>query len=233
MYVSRKKRNTPLPFPDTEVSIPDTRKESLENGILKEPLLSENSSVSEPFEIERDMYLEPEDEPWRNNIDLELEENEDDIGEMNPTGDEKGDLSVPNDPQDLDDGEAEEEEDRLTYEEFLSENTEQGALRIQASAGGQSIPLANVRITVYRDLADGRHIFYTVTTDPDGVADGMLLPAPPLENSVEGNGKIPFSSYTVMAERDGLRTLTVENVPIFAGIKSIQPITLSPSEREV
>ena len=57
----------------------------------------------------------------------------------------------------------------------------------------------------------------------------MILPAPPKENSVIGNGSAPFASYGVEATRDGLRTELIENVPIFSGIKSIQPLNMNVS----
>lgn len=134
------------------------------------------------------------------------------------------DVLVKDDPQDLDksdtDGESE------TYEQFKARNTDVGILRVQASAGNASIPLSNVRITVYRDFSDGRHLFYKVSTNADGVADGMILPAPPKENSVIGNDATPFASYSVEAMREGLRAELIENVPIFSGIKSIQPLNM-------
>ncbi len=226
MYVSRKKRSLPLPEPVVQSPVYAPQSTDSAADANTEALASEISPEAEPLEIGRDLFLEPEDEPW----DTEAE------GDPQISSDadaEEGgeDVSVPDDPQDLDNGEM--HSDSLTYEQFLAENTGEGVLRVQTSAGGQSIPLPDVRITVYRDLADGRHIFYTVTTDPNGVADGMILPAPPRENSIEGNGASPFASYSVSAGRDGLSPAAVENVPIFAGVKSIQPITLAPSEGEV
>lgn len=233
MYVSRKKKNVPSKLPDAEVYVPTGEDRELEKSILREELSSETFSEGETLEIGRDLFLEPEDEPWENAMDAEKAEEDDTRQGQTQDVEDQEDILVPDDPQDLDEGEADPNKEDLTYEEYLSENNDQGVLRVQASAGGQSIPLANVKITVYRDLADGRHIFYTVTTDHDGVADGMILPAPPRENSVEGNAASPFASYSVAAQRDGLRSAIVENVPIFAGVKSIQPLILSPSESEV
>lgn len=231
MYVSKKKRSISLPMPDMESFTPAQVNSIPAESVLREQIVSETSREAPALELGRDLFLEPEDEPWENGIDSENEEPQGDSQDAVPDNDGMDDVTVPDDPQDLDDREGAEND--LSYEEFLSENTDQGVLRVQASAGGQSIPLSNVRITVYRDLADGRHIFYTVTTDSDGIADGMVLPAPPRINSVEGNGSSPFASYSVAAQRDGLRSAVVENVPIFAGVKSIQPIILAPSESEV
>ncbi|MBQ2862654.1 MAG: hypothetical protein IJE84_00590 [Clostridia bacterium] len=220
MYISKKKR----------------QKSTVESLTREIPAMSERlapepaeTSDGEPLELERELFLEPEEEMTADELSGETHQNSPPEQERE---DEDEEILVPDDPQDLDDG-SENEERNITYEQFQRENTGDGVLRVQASAGGGSIPLSNVNIVVYRDFADGRHVFYTVVTNSDGVADGMILPAPPRQNSVEGNGQSPFSSYSVNASREGLRTEVIENVPVFSGVKSIQPINLAPSEREV
>lgn len=243
MYISKKKRSR-------DVSVPEGRAQS----VMAERVLPINRSEgAEPMELERELFLEPEEEMMADEAeetlimrDGQAQGETSGNGAALPNGeipsepampdirtadDEVPDVEVPDDPQDLDANEQSERE--LTYDEFMRQNTGDGVLRVQASAGGQSIPLNNVNIVVYRDFPDGRRIFYTVVTNADGVADGMILPAPPRVNSVEGNGQSPFASYSLTADREGLRAQTIENVPIFAGVKSIQPINLSPAEREV
>ena len=233
MYISKRKRRLEPTSPDFDNTVPvceadgdafpvPSEKITEERGIA-ELQASENFPEAEPLVLERELYLEPEDEPRESYM-----HDEDDMPDIEDGGDNE--IAVPDDPQDLDDGE--DEGEGLTYEQFMAEKTDNGVLRIQTSAGNGSIPLVNVNVVVYKDLADGRHVFYTVVTNADGVADGLILPAPPRENSVEGNGAPPFASYAVAAEREGMRGETVENVPIFAGVKSIQPITLTnlPSE---
>ena len=203
--------------------------------VMAEKLAPESVEVSEgePLELERELFLEPEEEMTADELRGEADRNAPPESEREDDGvDEGEDIVVPDNPQDLDNG-SDEEEKNITYEQFQRENTGDGVLRVQVSAGSGSIPLTNVNIVVYRDFADGRHVFYTVATNADGVADGMILPAPPRQNSIEGNGQSPFSSYSIIASRDGLRTEVIENVPVFSGVKSIQPINLAPSEREV
>ena len=113
MYVSRKKRNVPLSLPDTEAFMPDARNEANEANeasILREIVSSETSAEGEMLEIGRDMILEPEDESWRYDIDSEYED-DGNIGEEISDADGEGDVSVQDDPQDLDDGDAEREEE--------------------------------------------------------------------------------------------------------------------------
>ena len=215
MYISKKKRS------DNSPAMAGINEQKTQAAHRTAELLSSDSGQdSEALELERELFLEPEEE-------MSADELRGEVSDEN----EKSDIEVPQDPQDLDT--TEQSGAAVSYEEFMRQNTADGVLRVVASAGGRSIPLSNVNVVVYRDFTDGRHIFYTVVTNADGIADGMILPAPPRMNSVEGNGLSPFASYSVTADREGLRAVTVENVPIFSGVKSIQPINLSPSEREV
>lgn len=220
MYISKKKRVRDISRNVSGIDSVIAESVTAEDVMAESVSADSTAEVSETLELEREIFLEPEEEMSAD--ELRGEEYEED---------ERNDIEVPEDPQDLDTGE--QSERVLTYEEFMRQNTDEGVLRVQASAGGQSIPLSNVNIVVYRDFADGRHIFYTVVTNADGVADGMILPAPPRVNSVEGNGQSPFASYVVTADREGLRGQTIENVPIFSGVKSIQPVNLSPEQRKV
>ncbi len=138
----------------------------------------------------------------------------------------KEDIEVPKNPQVLD-TEGEQDQKAERYAEFENENRDVGALKIQASSGNASIPLVNVNILVYKDFTDGRHIFYSGATNADGMINAIALPAPPKINSELGNGLSPYASYSVLASREGLIDEKVENVPIFSGVKSIQPIVMS------
>ena len=176
------------------------RADAVESAELFSESTSGSEDTGEGIALEREMYMTPK------------KENEAEY------------TAVEDDPETLDSGYKEAE---MSYAEFLASNTELGMLRVVANAGSVSIPLSDVLVTVYKDLSDGRHIFYTVTTNADGSTENLPLPTPPRENSIDGNGKPPYSSYTVSATRRGLASETVEHVPIFSGIISVQPVTLT------
>lgn len=195
---------------------------------------AENGESSSVLELEREIYLTEKSTPKDTGI-TRADSNEADRTDTQDEDAEAFDpakdrVEVEDDPQVLD---GEGVADTVSYEDFLSENTAEGWLRITADAGTPSIPLGNVLVTVYKDFTDGRHVFYRVATNSDGMTERMLLPAPPRENSVDGNGRPPYSSYTVTAEREGLRGERVENVPVFAGVGSVQPIVLTDNSSEV
>ena len=224
-------------------AVPESGGMNIREFIMSESNTDRGEGSGERLEVERE-FLTPQITPRtaeQNDGGMTEENGQGGESDMSQTednntneqnnGNAQSDLFVPINPQVLDPTDG--DDSNMTYEEFLRANTSTGLLRIQASAGNRSIPLVNVNIEVYKDFADGRHVFHSVVTNADGVADNLELPAPPRENSIVGNGQKPFSSYVVSANREGMRGETVEYVPIFAGVKSIQPITLTNLPGEV
>ena len=66
----------------------------------------------------------------------------------------------------------------------------------------------------------------TLITDRSGRTERIPLPAPPAANSLSAGGISPFSLYRVTVEKEGFYRQVTENVPVFAGVGSLQPITL-------
>lgn len=116
-----------------------------------------------------------------------------------------------------------------TYEQFLRRATGEGSLKIQASMANRTYPVPDVRIVVSKEFTDGLHVFYEAETDQDGIVDGLLLPAPPKELSLQPDTVTdPFSVYKITASKVGFREEDFIQVPIFDGIKSIQPVRMVP-----
>ena len=118
-----------------------------------------------------------------------------------------------------------------SYQEFLQRASGEGTLKIQASMANQSYPITEVHIVVSKDFTDGQHIFYEAETDQDGIVDNLLLPAPPKAMSLKPDAIIdPFSVYKITATKEGFTPEDFVQVPIFDGIKSIQPVRMVPWE---
>ena len=117
-----------------------------------------------------------------------------------------------------------------SYESFLGDNPKMGELRIQASAGGQAVTISGAAVTVSRDFADGSRVFATGITDGSGILDGIRLPAPDKSRSQSPEpGKPSYAAYTVMVSHPQFQTQVFTQVPVFEGIKSIQPVRLVPA----
>lgn len=116
----------------------------------------------------------------------------------------------------------------MTYEEFLAANPKSGMLRIQAVAGNRSMPIENVRVAVSKEFTDGVHDFYVVYTNRSGIADNMILPAPDRQLSQQPGDCCPYADYQVTTSKDGFQTMVYMDVPVYDGIKSIQPARMIP-----
>ncbi len=121
-----------------------------------------------------------------------------------------------------------EDDARLSYEEFLAKNPKTGALKVQAFLGMRSLPVAEAEVTVEKTLSDGVHVFAAAATDPDGSTRDLPLPAPERENSQLPGSDNPFAVYRVTVSHPGYVTAVFPDVPVFAGVKSIQQVSLLP-----
>lgn len=136
--------------------------------------------------------------------------------------------------------EAPEEQDPLqtikpkpdTYESFLQKNPQSGILRIQAFAGQQAVPVVGAQVTVSREFQDGSREFATGVTDENGVLDGIVLPAPDKSLSESPTVEAPYATYDIRVSHPGYRTEIYQKVPVFDGIKSIQPVRFLSNRSE-
>ena len=120
----------------------------------------------------------------------------------------------------------------LTYEEFLAANPQTGALRVQAFIGAQGLPVQGALVTVSAVFKDGERVLYAVKTNSDGIADNLILPAPDREASQIPGSQNPFAEYNVSVSHPEYRTALNTGVPVFAGVKSIQPVVFLPRGTE-
>ena len=117
----------------------------------------------------------------------------------------------------------------------LSEDTAEGVLIISAGYGNRAFPLGGVRAEIYvpaeeadPDAAD--EVLYAVrVTDDSGIAPPLSVPAPDASLSESpGSMVLPFSVVRVRVFRDGFAPQEAEQVPIFAGIRSLQYFEMVP-----
>lgn len=120
----------------------------------------------------------------------------------------------------------------LTYEEFLAANPQTGVLRVQTFIGAQGLPVQGALVTVSAPFKDGERVLYAVKTNSDGIADNLILPAPDREASQIPGSQNPFAEYNVSVSHPDYRTALFTGVPVFAGVKSIQPVVFLPRGTE-
>ncbi len=113
-------------------------------------------------------------------------------------------------------------------EDFKAKNKGEGSLRVQAFSGRQTFPVVNARVIVSKDFTDGTYTFFDDLTDTSGIVENMTLSSPGRNVATENNTVLPYSTYTIKVTHPFFRTTVYNNVPVFDGITSIQPVNLVP-----
>ncbi len=108
----------------------------------------------------------------------------------------------------------------------------QGYLIVHATTARGTIPLEGVMISVRNyteepDTARGGVVAARVT-GRDGNTERIVLPAPPLGESMTAGGPRPYAVYNLEATLEGYRSQSYIALPIFEGITAVQPVDMIP-----
>ncbi len=110
----------------------------------------------------------------------------------------------------------------------MNEPQNVGYLVVNVSTARGAIPLGGASVTVLYEEPSNSSIFTVLNTDMSGKTEKIELPAPARSLSeLPGNVK-PYATYTLQIEKEGYYTVTNTNVPVFAGVTSIQPVEMLP-----
>lgn len=96
-----------------------------------------------------------------------------------------------------------------------------GYLQVFVRTAGGSLPVEGARV-----LVESATLSRELTTDRSGRTARIPLPAPSAAASLTAGAKTPFALYRVTTEKEGFYRQVTENVPVFAGIGSLQPVML-------
>lgn len=108
-------------------------------------------------------------------------------------------------------------------EEPLPQGT--GTLLITVRTADSAIPVEDATVTITENTPSGTNLIGILKTDENGEIRPLVLPAP----MGDPNGKqVPFSKYCARVQAEGYRTEQSVDIPIFAGIASMQDFLLIP-----
>lgn len=108
-------------------------------------------------------------------------------------------------------------------EEPLPQGT--GTLLITVRTADNAIPVEDATVTITENTPSGTDLIGILKTDENGEIRPLVLPAP----MGDPNGKqVPFSKYCARVQAEGYRTEQSMDIPIFAGITSMQDFLLIP-----
>lgn len=104
-----------------------------------------------------------------------------------------------------------------------------GYLQVKVTTARGAIPLEGATVLLRGSTPETSGILLSLGTDRDGKTERISLPTPPLSASETPNGGTPYALYRLEVAKEGYLPLSIERVPIFPSILSIQPAVLLPA----
>lgn len=118
----------------------------------------------------------------------------------------------------------------MTGNDTISGDRNIGYLTVRVSTAGGAIPLEDASVNVRGASVDDSSIIYSLLTNSDGLTKTVSLDAPPRSASQTAQDQTPpYAVYNVDVYARGYAPAFFHNVPVFAGINSVQPAMLVPS----
>lgn len=107
--------------------------------------------------------------------------------------------------------------------------TDKGGLIVDVTSFRGLYPIKNAIVKIFTGEMTNMNIVDSDTTDENGKTKEFVLTTPNVSLSLDSTNKlIPYSSYGISVTADGYVEHINLNVPIFAGVTSIQNVDLLP-----
>lgn len=194
-------------FPPNSVS--QSALEANENSPDDADRHSEQSDISEAARsMPSDNTDSPQVLPQFNDADLDENYPDPDISELIP-----------------------EEADTSSDQFFQSnaKNTEEGWIQVIVRKGDNAYPIPDASIIINSTEDDQLKLISNTMTDESGKTELIAVPAPNVSYSLESDNNVrPYALYNVSVFADGYFREKSVNVPVFAGITSVQQFNLVP-----
>lgn len=108
-------------------------------------------------------------------------------------------------------------------------DSEKGYLTVRVSTARGAIPLEGATVNIRANEADFSAVIYSLLSDRDGKTPRIALDAPPARNSAAPGDPTPYATYNIDVFKDGYTPIFFHNVPVFAGVTSVQPAVMVPA----
>jgi hypothetical protein len=106
-----------------------------------------------------------------------------------------------------------------------------GYLQVWVTTAASALPVEGAHVTVSRDEEgeSRRTAQYIGVTDSSGRTEIIPLPAASSQLSlVPGGNPTPYTPYNVEVHADGYYRVENVNIPMYGGVRAIQPVRLIP-----
>jgi len=108
---------------------------------------------------------------------------------------------------------------------------ELGYLQVRVTTASAALPIEGAHVTVSYDSSEGerRTAQYIGETDESGLTEVIPLPAVSAQASLSQEGNVtPFTLYNVEVFADGFYRVENLGVPMYGGVRAVQPVRLIP-----
>ncbi|MGN0603973.1 MAG: hypothetical protein ACI4I2_08345 [Oscillospiraceae bacterium] len=104
-----------------------------------------------------------------------------------------------------------------------------GYIKAEVTTGGGAVPIENAVVLITKKDGGKTYLLKMLITDESGSTETVALPAPSASFSeTPSPEEKPFADYYISAYAEGFYAENDMEVPVFSGVKSIQPIALIP-----
>ncbi len=103
-----------------------------------------------------------------------------------------------------------------------------GTLIVSVYTAGGALPVPDAQVTVRFSDRENSGILTVASTDRSGNTPRIPLPAPPAASSETPGNAVPYAKYTIEVEKESFYPRSFSEVPVFAGVTSVQPVNLIP-----
>ena len=111
----------------------------------------------------------------------------------------------------------------------MAENQSTGYLIVKVSTASGAIPVENVTVVLQGNDENNGNVFYSLSTNRDGLTEKVTLPAPSVMlSSAPSPSERPYSTYNIDVYREGYYPQHYRGVPIFSGITAVQNARIIP-----
>ncbi|MGN1137305.1 MAG: hypothetical protein ACI4SF_13935 [Oscillospiraceae bacterium] len=104
-----------------------------------------------------------------------------------------------------------------------------GYIKAEVTTGGGAVPIENAVVLITKKDGGKNYLLKMLITDESGSTETVALPTPNASFSeTPSPEEKPFADYYISAYAEGFYAENDMEVPVFSGVKSIQPIALIP-----
>ena len=114
--------------------------------------------------------------------------------------------------------------DEAVFETPTAYSDGKGSLKISVYTGDEAFPVMSALVQVF----NGEKLVFQEFTDLSGSVDEIYLPAPSRTISESPGNSGGYATYKVVVSHPRFNTVIFEDVPVFDGAESVQPVAMEP-----